>query len=160
MALVTAYGQPAGNAATGSSRTTSSVIVSHPYTNGGQRTVRLVKVSRPGSAALRAGQRPVRGHLLPRLTPPHRSGTPARGVEVPKVSSHTLTRRSSSEVLANFDGVDAIQNAATAFDLEPPDEGLGAGNGYVVNFVNVTGAIYNTHGGDGAGTVLPEHLLR
>ncbi|MFZ2012635.1 MAG: hypothetical protein WAV00_02335 [Nocardioides sp.] len=123
------------------------MVVSHPYANGHQRTLRLVKVSRPGSATLRAGQRPTRGHLLPRLAPPPRSGAPARGVQVPKVSSHRLTRRSSGELLANFDGVDAIQNAATAFDLEPPDEGLGAGNGYVVNFVNVTGAIYNTHGG-------------
>jgi hypothetical protein len=52
-----------------------------------------------------------------------------------------------SRVLQNFDGVDAIQNRATAgFNLEPPDEGLGAGHFRVVNFVNVTGAVYGNHG--------------
>jgi hypothetical protein len=66
---------------------------------------------------------------------------------MPRAASHAVSRGPSSTLLANFDGIDAIQNAATAFDLEPPDEGLGAGNGYVVNFVNVTGAVYNTHGG-------------
>ncbi|MGI8577869.1 MAG: hypothetical protein ACR2KG_08095 [Nocardioidaceae bacterium] len=55
-------------------------------------------------------------------------------------------------VIHNFDGIDAIQNKATAgFDLEPPDEGLGAGNGYVVNFVNVTGAVYRNDGSTVAG---------
>jgi len=34
----------------------------------------------------------------------------------------------------------------SGFDLEPPDQGLGAGNGYVVNFVNVTGQIQSTSG--------------
>ncbi|MGI8702480.1 MAG: hypothetical protein ACR2JU_15000 [Nocardioidaceae bacterium] len=50
-------------------------------------------------------------------------------------------------LLQNFDGIDAIENqAAAGFNLEPPDEGLGAGNGYVANFVNVTGGIYRTDG--------------
>lgn len=50
-------------------------------------------------------------------------------------------------LLQNFDGIDAIQNrAAAGFNLEPPDEGLGAGNGYVANFVNVTGGIYRANG--------------
>ncbi len=49
--------------------------------------------------------------------------------------------------MANFDGINALQNkAVSGFDLEPPDEGLGAGNGYVANFVNVTGAIYSSAG--------------
>lgn len=31
-------------------------------------------------------------------------------------------------------------------DVEPPDEGLGAGNGYVFNLVNLAGAIYSANG--------------
>jgi hypothetical protein len=63
------------------------------------------------------------------------------------VGSTRVVTAASDALVANFDGVNAIQNAATAFDLEPPDEGLGAGRGFVANFVNVTGAIYTMHGG-------------
>jgi len=109
-----------------------------------------VKVSRPGESGLKAGQTARREHVLPRLVPPQRAGAaPRLAARAPRVESTPLARRSNTaELLANFDGINAIQNKATAgFDLEPPDEGLGAGNGFVANFVNVTGAIYNTHGG-------------
>ncbi len=67
--------------------------------------------------------------------------TPA---SAPRVASSPRTHAS---LVRAFDGVNAIQNkAAAGFDLEPPDEGLAAGNGYVVNFVNVTGWIQNTSG--------------
>ncbi len=47
-----------------------------------------------------------------------------------------------------FQGVSAVDNsnATGGFDLEPPDEGLAASNGYAANFVNLTGAIYNANG--------------
>ncbi len=47
-----------------------------------------------------------------------------------------------------FQGVSAVDNsnATGGYDLEPPDEGLAASNGYAVNFVNLTGAIYNANG--------------
>ena len=52
-----------------------------------------------------------------------------------------------SAIVRGFDGVSALDNrAASGFDLEPPDEGLAAGNGFVVNFVNVTGQIQSTSG--------------
>ncbi len=52
-----------------------------------------------------------------------------------------------SVLVHSFDGVSALDNkAAAGFDLEPPDEGLGAGNGFVVNFVNLTGQIQSTSG--------------
>ena len=55
--------------------------------------------------------------------------------------------KSSSPVTTQFMGVDAALNAATTGgDLEPPDEGMAQGNGYVFNMVNVTGEIYNTSG--------------
>jgi hypothetical protein len=49
-------------------------------------------------------------------------------------------------VLKNFDALDGVQMQSVAFPLEPPDEGLGAGNAYVANFINVAGAIYNRSG--------------
>jgi len=65
----------------------------------------------------------------------------------PSVHSATTSFASKSRIVKNFDGVDAIQNrAAAGFNLEPPDEGLGASSAYVANFVNVTGAVYSTHG--------------
>ena len=52
-----------------------------------------------------------------------------------------------ARVVSNFDGINAIQSrAAAGYNVEPPDEGLGAGNGFVVNLVNVAGAVYRTNG--------------
>jgi len=52
-----------------------------------------------------------------------------------------------------FQGVSAVDNgkATKGYDLEPPDEGLAASNGYAANFVNLTGAIYNANGSIAAG---------
>ena len=61
--------------------------------------------------------------------------------------STVSTSVAAGSLLHNFDGVNAIDNSnANGFDLEPPDEGLGVGNGYVFNIVNVTGAIYRPNG--------------
>lgn len=151
LALITAWAQPAAvNAAPSpaQAQAATSAVSSHPFGKARHGNVELVKVSRPGDSTLKPGQQPSRGYVLPRLVPPHRLGASARAVPPPHVGSTQLSRRSTGELVADFDGVDAIQNKATAgFDLEPPDEGLGAGNGYVANFVNVTGAIYNMHGG-------------
>lgn len=47
----------------------------------------------------------------------------------------------------NFDGVNASQSAAVnGFDVEPPDEALATGHGYVFNMVNLAGAIYLPNG--------------
>lgn len=85
---------------------------------------------------------------LPVLRPTAGSGsrTPSTrtGSAAPRANSAGVA---APRLLHNFDGVNALDNkAASGFDLEPPDEGLGAGNGYVVNFVNVTGQIQSTSG--------------
>lgn len=97
------------------------------------------------AAAKSNAQRP---HVMPLLRPSHQQGAAARvAAPAPRVSGHTRLARAAQAPVTSFDGVSAIQNeAAAGFDLEPPDEGLGAGNGYVANFVNVTGAIYRTNG--------------
>ncbi len=53
----------------------------------------------------------------------------------------------SGALLHNFDGVSATQSAlVNGFDLEPPDEAVAVGGGYVFNFVNVAGAFYKPNG--------------
>ena len=150
LALITTWGQPAVSAAAGpvQAKGGTSAVNTHPYAKAHQHTVRLVKVTRPKDAVLKPGQHVAPRRLLPELLPPSREGGAARQVaRAPHAASTTVLARRST-LLANFDGVNAIQNRRTAgFDLEPPDEGLGAGRGFVANFVNVTGAIYNTHGG-------------
>jgi hypothetical protein len=107
--------------------------------------VRLAGRSTPASAArARAVPSAVR-HPLPVLTPHRDSGTTARTTAVPRVRSSRVTA-ASAKLLNKFDGVTGVQNDNTGFPTEPPDEGLGAGHGYVANFVNVTGAIYNQAG--------------
>ena len=61
--------------------------------------------------------------------------------------------QSPAKQLQNFDGVNAIQNsqATGGFDLEPPDESIAVGGNYVLNFVNLTGAIYTKNGHIAAG---------
>jgi hypothetical protein len=49
-----------------------------------------------------------------------------------------------------FDGINAYQqrfaNGGNQFDVEPPDEGLAVGNGYVVNAVNDAIRVYDKSG--------------
>jgi hypothetical protein len=62
-------------------------------------------------------------------------------------SAASSRTRAASLLLANFDGLNAIQNkAVSGFDLEPPDEGLGASTRFIANFVNLAGAIYSPSG--------------
>jgi len=61
--------------------------------------------------------------------------------------SSMSSKASYGSLLHNFNGVSALDNKfATGGDLEPPDEGLGTGNGYVFNIVNNTGIIYRSNG--------------
>ena len=68
----------------------------------------------------------------------------------PSVNSSKIA---AGTLKTGFQGVSAVDNsnATGGFDLEPPDEGLAASNGYAANFVNLTGAIYNANGSLAAG---------
>ena len=59
----------------------------------------------------------------------------------------------ASRLLANFDGVSSLDSAVTNFgaEFEPPDQGLCAGNGFVVEMVNSAFRVYDTHGNTLAG---------
>jgi hypothetical protein len=151
LALITIWGQPAAGTASHAAHAVASTssVNRHPYAKAHQTKVRLVKVSHPSAAPVKPGRQRIRRHLLPELQPPGREGSAHKSQDrAPNVQSTKLSKRRFGKLIAEFDGVNAIQNSETAgFDLEPPDEGLGAGNGFVANFVNVTGAIYNMHGG-------------
>ncbi len=72
----------------------------------------------------------------------HAAGAGAPTVQVQSASGH------DGGVLANFNGVGSLDSAVTNFgaEFEPPDQGLCAGNGYVVEMVNSAFRIYDTRG--------------
>src|ERR1700694_4478629 len=54
---------------------------------------------------------------------------------------------SSTRVLHNFNGVSVVDSAnVNGFDVEPPDQGLCVGNGFVVEPVNLALTIYHRNG--------------
>lgn len=54
---------------------------------------------------------------------------------------------SSSRLLHNFNGVSVVDSAnVNGFDVEPPDQGLCVGNGYVMEPVNLAITIYHPNG--------------
>jgi hypothetical protein len=65
----------------------------------------------------------------------------------PRVSPSGLTT-SAPSLLANFNGVSSRDSAVTNFgaEFEPPDQGLCAGNGFVVEMVNSAYTVYKPNG--------------
>ncbi|HCI78945.1 MAG TPA: hypothetical protein DHW02_04575 [Ktedonobacter sp.] len=124
----------AASAATSTSATTSfKGTLSSAHRVGTVNPAALAKAS--GHAAYK---------VMPmRSRPSGGNASPAIGGRPNTVS----TSVAAGSLLHNFNGVDAIDNAnVNGFDLEPPDEGLGDGNGYVFNIVNDAGAIYRSNG--------------
>ncbi|HVY93140.1 MAG TPA: hypothetical protein VHA14_10340, partial [Bryobacteraceae bacterium] len=78
---------------------------------------------------------------------------PASGV--PKPASLAVTLNNPG--LTSFDGLTHTDQRLAAggnqFSLEPPDQGLSAGNGYVVEAVNTALAVYDTSGNPLTGPV-------
>jgi hypothetical protein len=62
-----------------------------------------------------------------------------------------------ASVIASFDGLNHFDqryaNGGNQFSLEPPDQGLCAGNGYVMEIVNDVMNVYDTSGADLTGAV-------
>ncbi len=90
-------------------------------------------------------------HIAPMKGRPSSSvGKATSRFSEPKVAS---SLRAAATLLHNFDGVSAIQNnqALSGLDFEPPDESIAASSSYVLNFVNLTGAIYTRNGSIAAG---------
>jgi hypothetical protein len=84
----------------------------------------------------RGARRIPRGHAnaAPSVPPPRAGGQPVAGAP--------------PSLLANFNGVSSRDSGATNFgqEFEPPDQGLCAGNGYVVEMVNSAYTVYRPNG--------------
>lgn len=135
----------------------SSVTTFHG-TLGTAKLVGSVTIGSLSTATLKAAsvnsQSSTNPHVMP-LRPRPRQGTnaaTAANASIARPSVHG-SKVAPGTLLQSFDGVNAIQNgqATNGFDLEPPDESIAVGNSYVLNFVNLTGAIYNKNGTVAAG---------
>jgi hypothetical protein len=79
---------------------------------------------------------------------PRSSSTSARAlIAAPHASASPLTTAPTS-LLANFNGVSSRDSGVTNFgqEFEPPDQGLCAGNGFVVEMVNSAYTVYKPNG--------------
>lgn len=130
----------------------SSSVSSSAVSSRGKLTVKgTVVISKLGSLQSLPA---ISGKVTPRATvlrarPGAAHSNVATNAHAPNVAG--VKSASKGSVLNNFDGVNALQNDSISQPLEPPDEGLAAGGGYVANFVNLTGAFYTTGGATAAG---------
>jgi hypothetical protein len=77
---------------------------------------------------------------------PRTRRTAAPATAAPRVAGSPLAAASS--LIANFDGTSSRGSGATNFgqEFEPPDQGLCAGNGFVVDMVNSAYTVYKPKG--------------
>ena len=85
--------------------------------------------------------------LLPHSASPATRAA-ATATAAPRTASSGLTAAASSPLLANFNGTSSRDSAVTNFnqEFEPPDQGLCAGNGFVVDMVNSAYTVYKPNG--------------
>lgn len=140
---VSAIGFHAAHASAGSPGALSAAT-SYQATRGQLRYVGQVTANTLSHGALAKPS----AHSIP-LRTPHSSAAhmAASSLHAPQVSSAPMA--AAGGLIRSFNGVDAIQSQAVqpnSIDVEPPDEGLAAGNGYVFNLVNLAGIIYHSNG--------------
>src|SRR5450631_3955292 len=83
--------------------------------------------------------------------PKNASTNKGASIGYPSVGSAKIR---TGSLIHNFDGVNATEShTVSGFNLEPPDEGLCVGNGYVMNTVNEAVKIYHTNGTLAAGPI-------
>jgi hypothetical protein len=84
-------------------------------------------------------------HAIPYRSTRATGGGAARTGNAPHATA--VLASDSASVLHNFNGVSAVDSMnANTFDVEPPDQGLCVGNGYVVEPVNLAITIYHRNG--------------
>jgi hypothetical protein len=83
---------------------------------------------------------------------PHSHSAASLATSAPRAASSGLNGK-GSRLLANFNGVSSHDSAVTNFgaEFEPPDQGLCAGNGFVVEMVNSAYTVYHQDGSVVAG---------
>lgn len=120
-----------------------------------RRVIRLVVLSAAltivvsafASPALAANNRERGTRLTKSVAGPHAALSMTTALGAPVVKRSTASGH-HGDLLANFDGVGSLDSQVTNFGLtfEPPDQGLCAGNGFVVEMVNSAFRVYDTHG--------------
>ncbi len=128
----------------------ASFSTSHPTATKGK--ISVAKTVNPRK--LPTGKVPVASKpkmTIPYHAPPKKNIN--RGLKIPHVRGLSSTIHPQlGEVLQNFNGVSAFDNFnVNGFQVEPPDQGLCVGNGFVVELVNLAGAIYHTDGSPAVG---------
>jgi hypothetical protein len=78
---------------------------------------------------------------------PHSTSAAAPATPVPRTASNGLSAN-GSPLIANFNGTSSRDSEVTNFgaEFEPPDQGLCAGNGFVVDMVNSAYNVYRPNG--------------
>lgn len=142
LALVGAFAGSAGAQPAPAAQPAATAWTSSPSYG----TLRAAGVVTPAALPTAAGPSARTAHHTLPVLHPSTVHAAASGAPAPRAASTPLVS-DTGRLVANFDGITAAQNKrVSGFDLEPPDEGLGASSSYVVNFVNVAGAVYTPHG--------------
>jgi hypothetical protein len=99
----------------------------------------------PQLASASRSASPIRGA---RRFPPSSSTSALAVTAPPRATAQALSGAPTSSLLANFNGVSSRDSAVTNFgsEFEPPDQGLCAGNGFVVEMVNSAYTVYRPNG--------------
>ena len=98
---------------------------------------RAAAAAAPSASPIR-GARPI----------PHTFSALAAPLAAPRAGASDALTSTSPSLLANFNGVSSRDSAVTNFgaEFEPPDQGLCAGNGFVVEMVNSAYTVYKPNG--------------
>ena len=129
----------AGPACAASASASTSTVYAEP--SAGTIARAPVPLSAPAIAAPSARPRGARRRLGVRASQP-------AGESLAQGIAPTPIAPAAPAPSVNFDGVSSRDSAATNFgaEFEPPDQGLCAGNGFVVEMVNSAYTVYDTHG--------------
>ena len=87
-------------------------------------------------------------HVMGARRLPHSRSAAAPFTSLPRAASNGLSANASSPLIANFNGTSSLDSEVTNFgaEFEPPDQGLCAGNGFVVDMVNSAYNVYRANG--------------
>jgi hypothetical protein len=117
------------------------------YSSAVTGTLSPVRADGPAAQLASPSASSTRGRGVRRI--PHGSSAAALPATAPpQAAAHTLSSAPASSLLANFNGVSSRDSAVTNFgaEFEPPDQGLCAGNGFVVEMVNSAYTVYRPDG--------------
>jgi hypothetical protein len=123
----------------------ASATPSQAATSSGEPTVEVGVISSAPATDVTSARAPVRRDHRVRATHPV---SPAARAAAPAAVHGSKSEPHPSNLVANFDGVGSRDSGVTNFgaEFEPPDQGLCAGNGLVVEMVNSAYRVYDTKG--------------